>query len=187
MTAVTIALNAAVSSLPAAAADPPADWTSSNGSYTYTTDGNEGTGFEFNVQDKSTEASYNTVWSNYRYASLKVANNGTKTISTLVSFKNSDGSWIESGESKTFLVEVDSTTDSPWFAVYFNTTDSSSFTAGESVTVSDIRLYATADDIEIYNTWYTTDNSTYIYKTQNAETEISDYFGFVLDNAGVAD
>lgn len=105
----------------------------------------------------------------------------------MVSFKNSDGSWIESGESKTFLVEVDSTTDSPWFAVYFNTTDSSSFTAGESVTVSDIRLYATADDIEIYNTWYTTDNSTYIYKTQNAETEISDYFGFDLDNAGVAD
>lgn len=66
MTAVTIALNAAVSSLPAAAADPPAGWTSSNGSYTYTTDGNEGTGFEFNVQGKSTEAPYNTVWSNYR-------------------------------------------------------------------------------------------------------------------------
>lgn len=188
VTAVTIALNTAVSSLPAAAADPPgSSWTSSNGSYTYTTDGSEGTNFEFDVQGKSTEAPSTITWSNYRYASLKVANNGTKTISTSVSFKNDVASWIDSGESKTFLVEVDSTTDSPWFAVNFDTTDSSSFTAGESVTVSDIRLYATADDIEIYNTWYTTDNSTYIYKTQNAETEISDYFNFDLDNAGVSD
>lgn len=201
ITASTLVLNTVVGSLPAAAEDPstgtseggsPAanGWSGTSGSYTYTTDGTEGNSFSFELSSAS-EISSVTDWSGYQYMSLTVTNNNSdesKMIGAGLNFNDEwDGGWINGGKSLTCLVETKGVAPAAGEAIWFDPTERTAFDAGESVTISNITFYASADDVVLYNKWYTTDNSTYIYKTQTAETEISDYFNFDLDNAGVTD
>lgn len=202
ITASTLVLNTVVGSLPAAAEDPSAgtseggspaanSWSGATGSYTYTTDGTENDNFSFELSSAS-EISSVTDWSGYQYMSLTITNNNSdesKMIGAGLNFNGMyrDGSWINGGKSFTCFVATNGIAPDADDAIWFDPTERTAFDAGESVTISNITFYASADDVVIYNKWYTTDNSTYIYKTQTAETEISDYFNFDLDNAGVSD